>query len=401
MLINNKSLIKTINKLNLTDDEREKFNKISEDDNGNFLYNGKPVTGGATEEQIAQIENNKNAIGDTNSGLIKEVNDVKNNELQNLNTAIQTLETLVGIDETVGDKSGLPSGDANVIASINRIDSKTLSENNILISPDNSKFKLKVDNSGNLSTEKINEYGQIILSTEALTINEGRDGTFTISIDNPPYSSQTVNISCDDPYITISPENIVFDSTNYSVPQTITIKSNNDNNTVNDTVNIDITSDNVISKQITLTITDIGEVSPNTIFDMSDFAIMDNSSGKMTLTDDGYFEITNDGNKKIYPSIKMTNSQKYNSLKTNTSYTVKIETISNTFTTIPAIANASHVACLTTLETIHLSNGEYPMKSNSDETENTNRLTNNYIFRFLAEAEEGTIKFKISVLETA
>ena len=29
MLINNKSLIKTINKLNLTDDEREKFNKIS------------------------------------------------------------------------------------------------------------------------------------------------------------------------------------------------------------------------------------------------------------------------------------------------------------------------------------------------------------------------------------
>ena len=48
MLINNKSLIKTINKLNLTDDEREKFNKISEDDRGNFLYNGKPVSGGAT-----------------------------------------------------------------------------------------------------------------------------------------------------------------------------------------------------------------------------------------------------------------------------------------------------------------------------------------------------------------
>ena len=60
MLINNKSLIKTINKLNLTDDEREKFNKISEDDRGNFLYNGKPITGGATAEQAAQIETNKN-----------------------------------------------------------------------------------------------------------------------------------------------------------------------------------------------------------------------------------------------------------------------------------------------------------------------------------------------------
>ena len=64
MLINNKSLIKTINKLNLTDDEREKFNKISEDDNGNFLYNGKPVTGGATTEQVAQIQANTDNIED-------------------------------------------------------------------------------------------------------------------------------------------------------------------------------------------------------------------------------------------------------------------------------------------------------------------------------------------------
>ena len=32
-------------------------------------------------------------IGDENSGLIKEVNDIKNTELQNLNTAVQTLET--------------------------------------------------------------------------------------------------------------------------------------------------------------------------------------------------------------------------------------------------------------------------------------------------------------------
>lgn len=63
-------------------------------------------------------------IGDENSGLIKEVNDIKGTELQNLNASIQTLETLIGVDETVGDKTSLPSGDANIIASINRIDSK-------------------------------------------------------------------------------------------------------------------------------------------------------------------------------------------------------------------------------------------------------------------------------------
>ncbi len=84
-----------------------------------------PVQSGATAEQAAQIEANRIAIGDTNSGLIKEVNDIKNIELQNLNTAINTLETLVGLDETVGDKNGLPKGDANIIASINRIDNKT------------------------------------------------------------------------------------------------------------------------------------------------------------------------------------------------------------------------------------------------------------------------------------
>ena len=53
-----------------------------------------PVTGGATIEQAAQIEANKTAIQEVN--------------------------------ETLGNKTGLPSGDSNVIASINRIDSKPL-----------------------------------------------------------------------------------------------------------------------------------------------------------------------------------------------------------------------------------------------------------------------------------
>ena len=106
MLINNKNLIKTIKRVDLTNEQETNLNEIS---------------------------NIKN-----------DLNNIKNTELENLNTAIQTLETLVGVDETVGDKSGLPSGDANVIASINRIDSKILSANNILISPDNSKFKLNV-----------------------------------------------------------------------------------------------------------------------------------------------------------------------------------------------------------------------------------------------------------------
>ena len=80
MLINNKNLIKTIKRVDLTNEQETNLNEIS---------------------------NIKN-----------DLNNIKNTELENLNTAINTLETLVG------DKTGLPSGDANVIASINRIDSK-------------------------------------------------------------------------------------------------------------------------------------------------------------------------------------------------------------------------------------------------------------------------------------
>ena len=86
MLINNKNLIKTIKRVDLTNEQETNLNEIS---------------------------NIKN-----------DLNNIKNTELENLNTAINTLETLIGLDEIIGDKTGLPSGDANIIASINRIDSK-------------------------------------------------------------------------------------------------------------------------------------------------------------------------------------------------------------------------------------------------------------------------------------
>lgn len=86
MLINNKNLIKTIKRVDLTNEQETNLNEIS---------------------------NIKN-----------DLNNIKNTELENLNTAVNTLETLIGLDEIIGDKTGLPSGDENIIASINRIDSK-------------------------------------------------------------------------------------------------------------------------------------------------------------------------------------------------------------------------------------------------------------------------------------
>ena len=216
MLINNKNLIKTIKRVDLTTEQETNLNEIS---------------------------NIKN-----------DLNNIKNTELENLNTTINTLETLVG------DKNRLPSGDANIIASINRIDSKTLSENNILISPDNSKFKLKVDNSGNLSTEKINEYGQIILSTEALTINEGEPGSFEVKLNSAPTQDEVINLSVDNSNCTVSPTQLSFNSTNYSEKQTVTVNTTRDSSSYDDKRSvITLSNDNINSKTVNVTIVNTDE----------------------------------------------------------------------------------------------------------------------------------------------
>ena len=57
-----------------------KNNSISQDNINeavNSYFQEHPATGGATAEQAAQIQANTNAIGDENSGLIKKVNDIK------------------------------------------------------------------------------------------------------------------------------------------------------------------------------------------------------------------------------------------------------------------------------------------------------------------------------------
>lgn len=77
-----------------------------------------------------------NTLTTTNKTITGAINEVKNeldgkvNKIdgKGLSTNDYTNEektTLANLNTTVGDKSGLPSGDANIIASINRIDSKT------------------------------------------------------------------------------------------------------------------------------------------------------------------------------------------------------------------------------------------------------------------------------------
>lgn len=283
-----------------------------------------PVSSGATVEQANQIQANANAIGNESSGLIKEVNDIKNVELQNLNTAIQTLETIVGVDETLGDKTGLPAGDANVIASINRIDNKQsgnvtneqistavnnyltehpvqsgatteqaaqIQANTTAIGDSNSGLIKKVNDinktienlqleSGNVTFENyipgqvlitddsaIKTYGGLVVSTTTISVNESASSSFTIKLDNAPTQNQTVNINPNNSNINVSPNSIVFTPENYSFEKNIEVTGVHDEASYDDkSATINITSTGTASKTITVTIKniDVAEAKPVT-----------------------------------------------------------------------------------------------------------------------------------------
>ena len=265
------------------DVEDLKTNGVSQDNINAAIENyltEHPVQSGATTEQAAQIEANKTAIGDANSGLTKEINDVKNVELQNLNTAIQTLETLVGVDETLGDKSGLPSGDANVIASINRIDSKpsgAVTDEQISTAVSEYFVKNPIGD-GTYATRDVLQdeifvlasgttvYGNIVLSTNSLELNENNSATFTIKLDSEPTNNQTVNISVNNGYCTLSKNSLVFTPSNYNTEQTITVSGVHFSSDYNDkNSNITCSSTGVTNKIIGVTIKNIDTPTGDTV----------------------------------------------------------------------------------------------------------------------------------------
>ena len=314
-------------------------------------------------------------IGDENSGLIKEVNDIKNTELQNLNTAI------LGINETLGDKTGLPSGDANVIASINRIDRKTTTgngltseqaqqlqtayehsqsdhvqasdipslngyatetyaDNAIDTALDNHTFKfltqseydslsdeeksnntvvyniidavqdeyslkivgsklqlLKNDiviSSVTIATSSEEIYGDIVISTTNLSINEGENGTFTVCLNQAPTNEQIISLRSAKGYCTLDKETLTFNSGNYSIKQEVIISATEDSTSyANKDDSIILSNSNVDNKTISVTIinTDIEKTlsSISAVFTQGDSIIypssdLNNLKDKLVVT---------------------------------------------------------------------------------------------------------------------
>ena len=92
-------------------------------------------------------------VNNPNTGLVKELEEVKGVEISNLNNAIDTLQNTIGIDERTGNLSDLTTTEkSNLVAAVNEVNNKLLNGDIILTDSNGIRYKLTVDTSGNLST---------------------------------------------------------------------------------------------------------------------------------------------------------------------------------------------------------------------------------------------------------
>ena len=99
------------------------------------------------------IDETVDIVNNPDTGLVKELEEVKSVEISNLNNAIDTLQNTIGIDERTGNLSDLTTTDkSNLVAAVNEVNNKLLNGDIILTDSNGIKHKLTVDTSGNLST---------------------------------------------------------------------------------------------------------------------------------------------------------------------------------------------------------------------------------------------------------
>ena len=108
--------------------------------------------------------------------------------------------------------------------------------------------------SGGGSTSDI--YGNIVVSKTTATINEESTDTFTVKLDKAPTNSQTVNISSNNSDVTLSTNTLTFTPDNYNQTQEVRINVAKDSDAVNDNCTLTLSSTNVSSKTIIITIID-------------------------------------------------------------------------------------------------------------------------------------------------
>lgn len=149
-------------------------------------------------------------------------------------------------------------------------------------------------------------YGNLVLSAENLTIEEGGTGAFTVALDSAPSANQIVYLAVsDNTRLTVSPVTLTFTPVNYAEPQTITVTSMQDDDKDDDTITVTLTSKKVVGKQLAVKVSDnyyVPQLATNGLILYADYTTWDgasdtlvDSAGGLSLTGlaSGFEKVTN------------------------------------------------------------------------------------------------------------
>lgn len=162
---------------------------------------------------------------------------------------------------------------------------------------------------GDLSDHII--FGNLLVSIDNLEITEGTENTFTVALDVEPTGRQVVYLAVsDNTRLSVTPTVLTFTPEDYSTPQTVTVTSLQDDDELDDTVTVNITSRKVDSKQITVIISDDDKpelITDGLFFDLNlrgrtadngeggDHSLVDSVNGYVCTANHIAFDGVNDG----------------------------------------------------------------------------------------------------------
>ena len=162
-------------------------------------------------------------------------------------------------------------------------------------------------------------YGNILLSTNTMTINEGGQGTFTIKLDKQPTNNQIISLAKNNNDVMLSADTLTFTTSNWNIEQTVTVTvAEDDTDYSNETCIITCVSNNVSAQTITIEITDNdtppeGNISVTSIsLDKSSYSLKPNETVQLTAT----ISPSNATNKNIVWSSNNSNCTVSNGLVT-------------------------------------------------------------------------------------
>src|SRR5205814_2049469 len=93
----------------------------------------------------------------------------------------------------------------------------------------------------------------------SLSVNEGSAtaGTFQVHLNQMPSSAVTVNLaSGNTAAATVSPATLTFTSANYMTDQTVSVLAVSDDNTLNESTTVDVTSAGLTTRTVAVTVVD-------------------------------------------------------------------------------------------------------------------------------------------------